>query len=50
MNITKDPSNGTLTFNVVEAAKLIFQPKMYHMPIPYAEVSKNVNLIQNEGW
>jgi hypothetical protein len=50
MDITKNPTSGTLTFNVVEAAKLIFQPKMYHMPIPYGEITKNANLVQNEGW
>jgi hypothetical protein len=50
MDITKNPTSGVLTYNIVEAAKLQFQTKLYHMPIPYNEITKNANLVQNEGW
>jgi len=29
---------------------MIFQPKYYHMPIPYSEMIKNNQLVQNEGY
>lgn len=51
MKITKDATSGTLTYTVVDATQLLFNPsRMYHMPLPYAEISKNASLIQNEGW
>lgn len=51
MKITKDPASGVLTYTVVDVAQLLFNPsKMYHMPLPYSETTKNTALIQNEGW
>ncbi len=39
------------TFNVVEVFKPVFSaPKMYLYPIPYDEVVKNDNMLQNPGW
>lgn len=49
MQITKD-GNGALTYKVVQAANLIFTDKLYHMPLPYDEVIKNAQLLQNAGW
>jgi hypothetical protein len=28
----------------------VFYDRLYHMPIPYEELTKNTKLIQNEGW
>jgi hypothetical protein len=51
MQITKNPVGGALTFAVVNVTTLQFNPlKMYHMPLPYAETIKNLQLKQNEGW
>jgi hypothetical protein len=49
MNITKNTS-GVLTYNVVNVTPIQFTQKMYHMPVPYSETTKNLQLIQNEGW
>ena len=44
-------TNGTTpTFQTTEVAKLSWNDRMYHMPIPFNEVSRNPGLIQNEGW
>jgi starch-binding outer membrane protein, SusD/RagB family len=44
-------SNGTTpTYQVVPVATPAFQNRLYHMPIPYDELTKNPKLIQNEGW
>lgn len=43
-------TNNTLTYQVVPAATAVFQNKLYHMPLPYDETTKNTALIQNEGW
>ena len=29
---------------------MVFQPKYYHMPIPYSEIIRNNKLVQNEGY
>jgi hypothetical protein len=50
MKITKNATAPLLTYQVTDAATVVFTPKMYHMPIPYTEISKNQKLIQNEGW
>ncbi len=48
MMITK---NGTArTYQKVQVGTLLFDNKLYHMPIPYDEIIKNLSLIQNEGW
>ncbi|MES2777225.1 MAG: RagB/SusD family nutrient uptake outer membrane protein [Bacteroidota bacterium] len=44
-------TNGTpLTYQAVTVATMVFTNKLYHMPIPYDEITKNLKLIQNEGW
>lgn len=48
LSIIKD--GGTLTFNVVPVATTAFEPKRYLYPIPYSEVVKNSNMIQNPNW
>lgn len=48
MKITK--SGTTLTYEKVQVGTLLFDNKLYHMPIPYDETVKNRALIQNEGW
>jgi len=48
MKITK--SGSTLTYEKVTVGTLLFDNKLYHMPIPYDETVKNRALIQNEGW
>ncbi|TDH24523.1 RagB/SusD family nutrient uptake outer membrane protein [Segetibacter sp. 3557_3] len=40
----------TATYQVVPVGTAVFQPKLYHMPLPYDETTKNTALIQNEGW
>lgn len=49
--ITKE-NNGTFTYDYqpVEVQPLQFEPKMYFMPIPMSELSKNRKLKQNPGW
>jgi len=49
--ITKE-ANGSFTYEYeeVEAVPLVFTPKMYFMPIPQSEISKNSKLTQNPGW
>lgn len=51
MKITKN-DNNTFTFQKgIPVATLSFiYPKMYLYPIPFPEISKNRNLVQNYGW
>ena len=49
MSIIRD--GATFNYNVVEVFKPVFTaPKMYLYPIPYDEVVKNDNMLQNPGW
>lgn len=51
MVITRDATSGALTYQEATAGNISFaNPKMYFYPIPYNEISKNTNLIQNTGW
>ncbi len=50
MQITKDATTSALTYQVVQVGNTTFTNKLYHMPIPYDEVVKNSNMLQNEGW
>jgi hypothetical protein len=44
-------NTGTaFTYQVVPVANISFTNRLYHMPIPYDETTKNSKLIQNEGW
>ena len=49
--ITKE-DDGTFTYayEPVESFSLVFTDKMYFMPIPQSEISKNGLLEQNPGW
>lgn len=49
--ITKQ-SNGSFSYAYpeVDPTPIIFENKMYFMPIPQGEIDKNPNLEQNEGW
>jgi hypothetical protein len=49
MQITKN-ANGTFTYQVVPVTTIVFQDKLYHMPIPYNETVTDANLKQNQGW
>jgi hypothetical protein len=49
MNIIRN-TNGTFTYTPVEITPAVFQERLYHMPLPYDEVIKNLSLIQNQGW
>ncbi len=49
MSIIK--SGGIFNYNLIEVLKPKFvSPKMYLHPIPYDEVVKNDNMVQNPGW
>lgn len=47
VRITNGP---TLTYDLITVATPVFPTRLYHMPIPYDEITKNPALIQNEGW
>jgi starch-binding outer membrane protein, SusD/RagB family len=49
MKITKTGTN-TYTYEKVQVGNMIFNNKLYHMPVPYSEIVKSTNLVQNEGW
>jgi hypothetical protein len=40
----------TYTYTRTTAANLTWQPRLYYMPLPYDETTKNLNLTQNPGW
>lgn len=41
---------GELRYEVVEVEKRNYEPHMVYGPIPYSEILKNNNMIQNYGW
>ncbi len=43
-------TDGTFTYTPNLVATSVFQPRLYNMPLPYDETTKNLNLAQNEGW
>lgn len=49
VQIEKTDSAG-FTYTTFEAEKRAFEPHMIYGPIPYSELLKNENLIQNYGW
>ncbi len=49
MSISKG-SSGRMTFTVNEVFNPVFKPRQYLYPIPYDEVVKNSNMVQNPGW
>ena len=51
LNGVKIMGTGTAaTYQTVPVANAYWYDRLYHMPIPYDEITKNTNLIQNEGW
>lgn len=42
--------NGAVQFSEQDVSTVVFNPKYYHMPIPYNEITKNSKLLQNEGY
>jgi hypothetical protein len=48
MKITR--TGTTFTYERVQVSSMLFENKLYHMPLPYDETLKNRALIQNEGW
>lgn len=49
VEITKDEGDS-YTFSPLTVGQLLFDKRLYHLPIPYSETIKNRRLIQNEGW
>lgn len=47
--ITRSATN-VLTYETVPVSSITFSNKLYHMPVPYSETTKNSKLLQNEGW
>jgi starch-binding outer membrane protein, SusD/RagB family len=51
INGMKITGSGTsLTYQVVPVTSIFFTNRLYHMPLPFDEITKNRNLVQNEGW
>lgn len=48
IRITK--TGTALSYTEEEVADVKFRDRLYRMPIPFSEISKNKNLLQNEGW
>lgn len=48
--ITKQGSSFSYAVQPVDPQAAVFSEKMYFMPIPFDEISKNKNLEQNNGW
>ncbi|MDR0543391.1 MAG: RagB/SusD family nutrient uptake outer membrane protein [Dysgonamonadaceae bacterium] len=48
LQITKN--GGVLNYTQIEVANYSFDTKRYFYPIPYSEVVKNKNMVQNPGW
>ncbi|HEX8425398.1 RagB/SusD family nutrient uptake outer membrane protein [Hymenobacter sp.] len=40
----------TFTYERTLVTNMVFQPKLYYLPLPYDETTKNLNLMQNPGW
>ncbi|MDO5447507.1 MAG: RagB/SusD family nutrient uptake outer membrane protein, partial [Prevotellaceae bacterium] len=43
-------SSTSTVYNVVDVLKVDWSDKMYLYPIPYTEVNKNRNMVQNPNW
>jgi hypothetical protein len=43
-------SGGNTTYSRIDVLKIDFQPRNYLYPIPYSEVIKNRNMVQNPNW
>ena len=42
--------DGTFSFKVQKVEQRKYEVKNYFAPLPYAELEKNKNLINNQGW
>lgn len=40
----------TYAYTYPPVTTMVFQPRLYYLPLPYDEVTKNANLAQNPGW
>jgi hypothetical protein len=40
----------TFAYTYAPVTTLVFQPRLYLLPLPYDETTKNTNLTQNPGW
>lgn len=50
LNIQKS-SGGQITYNSIDVLSPVFRnPQMYLYPVPYNEVIKNPQMVQNPGW
>ncbi len=49
IRITKK-EDGSLRYETEEVINIKFANRLYRMPIPYSEISKNRSMVQNEGW
>lgn len=50
-NLIYKEASGRITYQDQPVLKMIFNsPRMYFAPIPYSEVVKNRNMVQNPGW
>ncbi|GGF14065.1 RagB/SusD family nutrient uptake outer membrane protein [Hymenobacter cavernae] len=43
-------ANPTYIYTRQQVATMTFQPRLYYLPLPYDETTKNLNLTQNPGW
>lgn len=48
--ITKNGNNFSYSYQPIDPQNMVFQDKMYFMPIPQSELTKNGKLEQNPGW
>jgi len=48
--LTITNNGGNLNFSRITVAQYSFDMKRYFYPIPYTEVLKNKNMVQNPGW
>lgn len=51
LDIQQNTTTGALTYNTISVETTSFtDPRMYLYPIPYSEVVKNPQMVQNPGW
>lgn len=48
--ITKAGSTFTYQYIPIDVQNNVFTEKMYFLPVPFPEITKNKNLVQNQGW
>ena len=50
ISITTNAASGALEYQVIDVETRNFKDYMYYGPIPYSEINKWSNLLQNDGW